>query len=60
MNRWTIAALAALAAVLFAAVVHAGPSILDAWDAEECAKLDRQARHGYPVRVPDWCRASAP
>jgi hypothetical protein len=27
----------------------------NAWDAEECWRLDRQNSHGYPVAVPEWC-----
>ena len=27
----------------------------DAWDFEDCWRLDRQARQGHPVNVPERC-----
>ena len=27
----------------------------DAWDFDECWRLDRQRGHGHPVEVPEWC-----
>lgn len=44
-------AFVALTIIVFASAKALG----HAWDADECWRLDRQNRQGYPVAVPEWC-----
>lgn len=55
LRSFAHAALFAIIAVAATTLLFGG--LVDSWEADDCARLDRQNRNGYPVDVPEWCDA---
>ena len=60
MKNWKdwlyfVAFMAATIALSATFRVEIADAFIGSWEADDCSRLDRQNRHGYPVNVPDYC-----